>query len=138
MTDRGSQTVVSEILDIRNLALADVARPDDIIVSERLVSLMVAQVAQSSDLGPIFAELLDPEGSEIYLKPVGDYVVVGVPVTFPSIIEAARRRGESAFGLQIAARSHDSAASYGVVINPAKSRPWTFEPDDRVVVLADS
>jgi voltage-gated potassium channel Kch len=138
VADRKGQTIVSEILDVRNLALADVARPDDIIVSERLVSLMVAQVAESTELGPVFTELLNPTGSEIYLKPAGDYVAIGQPVTFSSIIEAARRRGESAFGLQIGARSRDSAAAYGVVINPAKATPWNLAPEDRVVVLAGS
>jgi voltage-gated potassium channel Kch len=139
MAERDSTiSIVSEILDVRNLALADVARPDDIIVSERLVSLMVAQVAEAPELGPVFTELLNPAGSEIYLKPAGDYVALGQPVTFASIIEAARRRGESAFGLQVAARSRESSAAYGVVINPAKAPPWTLVPGDRVIVLADS
>jgi ion channel POLLUX/CASTOR len=131
-------SIVGEILDVRNLALADVARADDVIVSERLVSLMVAQVAESKELNAVFVELLDPDGPEIYLNPADDYVAVGEPVTFLTVIESARRRGESAFGLRIAARSDDSESHYGVILNPSKNQTWTLTSDDRVVVLADA
>ena len=64
---------------------------------------MIAQVAESKHLNAVFDDLLDPEGSEIYLKPAGDYVALGQAVPFAAVIEAARRRGEIAFGYRIAA-----------------------------------
>ena len=45
-----------------------------------------------------FAELIDPEGSELYLKPADEYVEPGVPLNFYTVVEAARRRGEVAVG----------------------------------------
>ena len=64
---------------------------DDFIVSEHLVSLMMSQLSENADLFAVFTDLFDPEGSEIYLKPVGDYVVTGEPVNFYTVLEAARR-----------------------------------------------
>jgi voltage-gated potassium channel Kch len=130
-------SIVSEMLDLRDRALAEVARADDFIVSDRLISLMIAQVAESKHLNAVFGDLLDPAGSEIYLKPAGDYVVLGQPVPFVAVIEAARRRGEIAFGYRIAAAAEDGAAGYGVSVNPAKSSTVTFAAADRVVVLAE-
>ncbi len=129
-------SIVSEMLDLRDRALAEVARADDFIVSDRLISLMIAQVAESKHLNAVFGDLLDPEGSEIYLKPAGDYVALGEAVPFAAVIEAARRRGEIAFGYRIAATANDASAAYGVSVNPAKAATATFAAADRIVVLA--
>ena len=67
-------TIVSEMLDVRNRDLADVTQTDDFIVSEQIVSLYLAQVAEDRRQAAIFTELLDAEGVEIHLKPIADYV----------------------------------------------------------------
>ncbi|MGZ8502095.1 MAG: CASTOR/POLLUX-related putative ion channel [Candidatus Limnocylindrales bacterium] len=130
-------SIVSEMLDLRDRALAEVARADDFIVSDRLISLMIAQVAESKHLNAVFTELLDPAGSEIYLKPAGDYVALGVALPFAAVVQSARRRNEIAFGYRIAARAEDAAAAYGVSVNPPKRGQITFTAADRVIVLAE-
>jgi voltage-gated potassium channel Kch len=130
-------TIVSEMMDARNRDLADIARVDDFIVSERLVSLLLAQVSENKALNAVFDDLLDPVGSEIYLKPATDYVKPGVAVSFYSVVESARRRGETAIGYRQLALGNDPQRSYGVVVNPDKSAPVTFSPGDRVIVLAE-
>ena len=62
-------SIVSEMLDVRNRALAEVTRADDFVVSSRLVSLMLAQISETKELNSVFNDLLTPEGSEFYLKP---------------------------------------------------------------------
>ena len=131
-------SVVSEMLDLRNRALAEVTKADDFIVSDRLVSLMLAQVAENKHLNAVFQDLFDPDGSEIYLKPAGDYIQPGVPVSFYTVIESARRRGEVAIGYRRKAAASDAAQAYGVVVNPDKSVMVSFEAADRIVVLAES
>ena len=37
-----------------------------------------------------------------------------------------------------AAPANDAAQMHGVVINPDKSKPVTFSPGDRIIVLAES
>jgi voltage-gated potassium channel Kch len=61
----GDFSIVSEMLDVRNRDLANVTRADDFIVSDRLVSLMLAQLAENPKLSDVFADLFDPEGAEI-------------------------------------------------------------------------
>ncbi len=131
-------TIVSEMLDVRNRRLADATRADDFIISNRLVSLILAQVAENKRLNALFTDLFDPDGSEIYLKPVTHYVKAGVEVNQATLIEAAQSRGEIAIGYRIHAQSFDSGTNYGVVLNPAKSHRVTFADDDRIIVIAES
>jgi voltage-gated potassium channel Kch len=132
-----SFSIVSEIVDIRNRALAEVTEADDFVVSDRLVSLTMSQISENKALGAVFADLFDPEGSEVYLKPAANYVKLGEPLNFYTVVEAARQRGEVAMGYRLQAHANDVAKSYGVVVNPEKSVPLTFAEQDRIIVLAE-
>ena len=132
-----SFAIVSEMLDIRNRNLAEVTRAQDFIVSDRLISLMLAQVSEHKALNAILADIFDPEGSEIYLRPASGYVHPGVPVNFYTVVEAARRRSEIAIGYQLRRHAQDSERAYGVVVNPRKSESVTFEAGDRMIVIAE-
>ncbi|HZY40480.1 MAG TPA: TrkA C-terminal domain-containing protein, partial [Anaerolineae bacterium] len=130
-------SIVSEMLDIRNRNLAEVTRADDFIVSDKLVSLMLAQISENKLLGPVFTDIFDPDGSEIYIKPAANYVKLGEPINFYTVIDAARRRGEVAFGYRRMADASDAAKSYGIAVNPDKSEFVTFTERDRIIVLAE-
>lgn len=130
--------IVTEILDVRNQALAQVARPDDFVISEQIVSRMLAQVAEQKSLNAVFADLFSSEGSEIYLKPVDDYVAVDYPINFYTVVEAAKQRGESAIGYRCKTDATNVAKAYGVVINPQKEQLITFSPQDNIILLAES
>ncbi|OGQ19209.1 MAG: potassium transporter TrkA [Deltaproteobacteria bacterium RBG_16_71_12] len=130
--------VVSEMLDIKNRALAEVTRADDFIVSDKLVSLMLSQISENKELNQVFAELFSADGSEIYLKPAVQYVTTNVPLTFSTVVAAAAQRSESALGYKLAAQASDASKSYGVVVNPDKSAPVTFGPHDKIIVLAEN
>ncbi|UQA60089.1 CASTOR/POLLUX-related putative ion channel [Polyangium aurulentum] len=130
-------SIVSEMLDVRNQKLAEVTRADDFIVSDKLVSLMMTQIAENADLAAVFADLFDPEGSELYLKPAGEYVEAGRATPFATVAEAARRRGEVAIGYRIAREAGDATKAYGVKVNPAKGEKVRFAQGDKVIVLAE-
>ncbi|HYC66998.1 CASTOR/POLLUX-related putative ion channel [Brevundimonas sp.] len=131
-------SVVSEMIDIRNRELAEVTRADDFVVSNRLVSLMLAQASENEYLSAIFDDLLDEDGSEIYMRPIGDYVDLDLPVNFYTVAEAARRRGETAIGYRRRRPDVDDGRNMGgVVVNPPRSERVIFEPEDRVIVLAE-
>ena len=133
-----SFSIVSEMLDDRNRELAEIARADDFIVSDRLVSLMMCQVSENKEYAAVFEELIDPEGSELYLKPADEYVDLDKPLTFYTVVEAARRRDEVAVGYRVKAEAGNPHETYGVHLNPDKSRQVTFTEGDRVIVLAES
>ncbi|QPC92672.1 hypothetical protein [Mesorhizobium sp. INR15] len=130
-------SIVSEMIDVRNRELAAVTKADDFVVSNRLVSLMLAQASENQYLAAIFDELLDEKGSEIYMRPVAGYVAIDKPLTFWTIAESARLRGEIAIGYRrIRAGDADQRALGGVTVNPLKSEALTYLPEDRIIVLA--
>lgn len=139
IADKGNHqfSIVSEMLDIRNRTLAEVTRPDDFIVSEKLVSLMLSQISENKALNAVFADLFDPEGSEIYLKPASEYVAPRTPVNFFTVVESARRQGAVAIGYRLKALASDADNAYGVVVNPDKTQAITFEEGDKIVVIAE-
>ncbi len=130
-------SIVSEMLDLRNRSLADVTRADDFIVSDQLISLVLTQVSENKYLNALFADLFDPEGSEIYLKPAQDYVCLGQPLNFYTVLESARRRGQIAIGYRLARDVYNAAQSYGLVVNPDKSNRVTFLEGDKIIVVAE-
>jgi voltage-gated potassium channel Kch len=129
--------IVSEMLDIRNRELAKVTKVDDFIVSNNIISLMLAQVSENKHLNAVFLDLLDTQGQEIYLKPAGDYVELGKPVNFYTVVEAARRRGEVAIGHRLMAPEARVGPMDGVSLNPKKSGMTTYQEHDRVIVIAE-
>jgi voltage-gated potassium channel Kch len=127
-------SVVSEMIDVRNRELAEVSKADDFVVSNKLVSLMLAQAAENEYMTRIFDDLLDEEGSELYLKPATDYIETGAEVDFYTVTVAAMLQGQTAIGY----RKRNGNGVWSVKINPAKSERIRFEPGEQVVVLSQS
>jgi voltage-gated potassium channel Kch len=125
-------SIVSEMRDDRDRALAQLTRADDFVVSEQMVSLLMTQISENPHLESVFTDLFDPDGAEIYVRP-SNYYVRDVPGhTFATVVESARRRNEVAIGYRIA----EPNDSHGIVLNPPKDEPMPLI--DRVVVLADN
>lgn len=136
--DVGSDvSIVSEMIDVRNRELARVTRVDDFVVSNKLVSLMLAQASENEHLEAIFTDLLDEDGSEVCLRPVENYVPIGEPVDFYRVAAVALTRGEVAIGYnRIGEVDASDRGLGGIVINPTKSERICYKDGDRIVVLA--
>ncbi len=131
-------TVVTELLDQRDVALAPPSAAGEFIVSDRLISLLLTQLAESPHLSTVFDDLLDPQGAELYAKPAARYCRPGEPTTFGAIVAAAaQHHHECAIGYRRMADSLDAATHFGTVLNPAKSQALTLTPTDQVILIAD-
>jgi voltage-gated potassium channel Kch len=128
-------SIVAEMNDDTNREIAQVTKADDFIVSSRLISLLLTQLAENWHLYPVLTDLFCPSGSEIYLKPATDYVTCAGEVSFATVIESARRRGESAIGYRLRSGS-DQPPAYGVVLNPPPAVPVTLAAGDSIIVVA--
>ncbi|WP_069860543.1 CASTOR/POLLUX-related putative ion channel [Streptomyces malaysiensis] len=129
-------SIVTEMHDDANREVAQVTKADDFIVSTKVISLLLTQLTENRHLYAVFADLFDPQGSEIYLKPAPSYLISGEEANFATVIEAAAQRGETAIGYRLA-RQSDEPPLYGVHLNPSKTAPLTLEEGDTVVVLAE-
>lgn len=125
--------IVSEMLDDRNRALVSRTGSLDFIVSNKLNSLILSQLSENPRLARVFEELFSADGSEIYIKPVGRYVPLGIPVTFYHVVLAASAQGHTAIGY----RRHGTIPAGETVINPRKSDSITFTDTDLLIVIAE-
>ncbi|HWM32853.1 MAG TPA: hypothetical protein VNR36_01305 [Pseudolysinimonas sp.] len=129
--------VVSEMLDDRNRELAEVTQADDFIVSDKLISLMLSQVSENRQLTEVFDQLFSSDGAEIYLRDAELYVALGEPVDFYTVIESARRKGETAIGHRFGEHARNAEQLYGVDVNPTKTDRHVYAAGDKIIVLAD-
>ncbi len=135
--DGSRLNIVSEMLDDRNRELASTTDADDFIISDKLVSLMIAQLEENPDLSAVFEKLLSADGSEIRLHPVEWYVEIGTPVNFSTVVAAASQHGDSAIGFAIASNRTTDSRLFGIQLNPDRGMDFVFTTGDRLVVLTN-
>lgn len=128
--------LVAEILDSRQAELARVANADDLVVSDNLAALMIAQISQNAQLAPVFEDIFDAEGASISVIPMENYAKLGQKVSFASLVKSAALRGESAIGYRSAAIAKTDPAR-GVYLNPDKTSEITPLVGDGLIVLGD-
>ncbi len=120
--------LVAEVLDQRNVDIAQKVGVDDFIVSDRLASLMIAQLSERAELRDVFDELFDATGASIVLRPAARFVQNGSPMTFAQLVAGGNRFGESVLGYR---RASDGR----VLLNLPKSQQVDLGPRDEVVVV---
>ena len=129
--------LVAEILDSRKAELARVAAVDDLVVSDNLAALLIAQVSENPALAPVFDDLFDAAGAAINVKPIEHYVPLGKSISYGELVAiASAAHSESAIGYRVAAASRDDAST-GVRLNPNKNDEFTPAAGDGLIVIGD-
>lgn len=129
--------IVSEMLDDRNRRLAEVTKADDFIVSDNLISRMMAQISENAQLNEVYSGLFSADGAEIYLRPASWYVQLHTPVDFYTVLEGASRRNETAIGYRERTPESSGDGQANIRINPAKTEERVYDEDDLIIVFAE-
>jgi len=127
--------VIAEIQDSNNVELARVVVVDDLVVSDRLGSLMMSQLAESPGLYHVFEELFGPAGTFLSSKPVQSYVPLNVETTFANLVAAGRSRGEVVIGYRQPEASDPTNPTIGIHVNPAKRTVLTPTEGTYAIVI---
>ena len=128
--------LVAEILDSRKAELARVAAVDDMVVSDNLAALLIAQISENPALAPVFDDLFDADGASISVNPIEIYAKVGKPIEFAELVAIGRAHGESVIGYRTLEGSKHLASS-GVKLNPIKSTTFVPAKGDGLIVVGD-
>jgi voltage-gated potassium channel Kch len=128
--------LVAEILDSRKAELARVAAVDDMVVSDNLAALLIAQVSENPALAPVFDDLFDAAGASISVNPIETYAKPGKSIEFAELVAIGRAHGESVIGYRTLEGSKHQAAS-GVKLNPVKSSQFVPAKGDGLIVVGD-
>lgn len=130
-------SVVSQMLSPANGELAKIANVNDFVISTNLTALILSQISENHDLAAVFEDILDADGSELYMKPIAQYVKTGEPVPLFTLSYAAMLRGEVLLGYKLIRTDDDGETTTEIVTNPNKNTTVTFTPADRIIVLSE-
>jgi len=131
-------TIVSQMLDDRNRAVADQAKADDFIISEKLISQYMAQLSENKLLFTLYNEFFTSEGSEIYFNNINNYVNDSITTNFYTLVKSASLRNESAIGYRKHKLQYDVNENYGVKMNPDKEDEILIESGDQLIVIGET
>ena len=137
-TESGNTKLITEILDSQNDALVAKAGVQDVIISNRLVSMIMAQISESRDIEKVYDDIFREDGSEIYLKPANLYFeLLPIQVSFADMMAIAQKRGEVCIGVKVKALENDKENNNGITLIPEKNTTYELQADDSLVVLAE-
>lgn len=122
--------IISEILDSRTRNLVSVTRISDYVLSNELVSMALAMVAEDKQINRVLEELFAEEGNEMCIKPAEFYLYDQEEVCFYEIMMRGRQRWEIVIGYRLATAEQ-------AVINPAnKATSCKWSINDVFVVIS--
>ncbi|CAJ2649227.1 unnamed protein product [Trifolium pratense] len=122
--------IISEILDSRTRNLVSVSRISDYVLSNELVSMALAMVAEDKQINRVLEELFAEEGNEMCIKPAEFYLFDQEELCFYDIMIRGRTRKEIVIGYRLCNQER-------ATINPSEksvTRKWSL--DDVFVVIA--
>jgi len=135
---RRQPKLITEVLDSGNQALVTQTGVYDFVVSNRLVSLLLAQLSEDPDKEQVFDRLFSEAGAEVYCKPLSLYRdSLPLQATFADLMWLAAEREETAIGVKIGALEADASQRYGICLIPPKDKVFTLGDDDALIVLAE-
>ncbi len=130
--------LITEVLDSENKELISKAGVNDFIISNRFVSMIIAQYSEQPAIQKVYATLFQEAGSEIYLKPAALYFEhLPQEVSFADLMGLVQKREEICIGIKLKELEQDSSRNYGVELVPPKDRRITLRAGDSLVVVAE-
>jgi len=130
--------LITEVMDSANQNLIAEVGVRDFIISNRFISMLLAQISEQADINRVYDDLFEEDGSEIYLKPAELYFEkTPAEVSFADCIAIARKREEICLGIKINALEGDADKNYGIDLIPEKNQRFTLQANDCLVVVAE-
>ena len=129
--------LTTELINSKNAEIFASNMNDDYLYSEDIVQSMLVQISENPTMDKFFNDLASPEGSEIYFKPITDYIDISEPIDFYTVCKSALNKGQTAIGYQIADNEYLKELDSGIVLNPVKSEEKLFNSEDMLIVFAD-
>ncbi|MEY4137053.1 MAG: hypothetical protein RL205_1181 [Actinomycetota bacterium] len=127
--------IVSELLDPNDVELANQGTGDDFIVSQQLVSLLMAQLSESPHLSEVFTDLFDASGASVSMHAFERFTSNST-TTFADLVAEGRNFGSVVIGYRAAsAIGQPGCLADGLRVNPPKSQVIDFAPGDVVIAI---
>ena len=128
--------IVSELLDPNDVELASADSGDDFIVSQQLVSLLMAQLSESPHLSEVFTDLFDADGASVSMYAYERFTATS-STTFGDLVSQGRELGMVVIGFRaVSAIGKPNYLANGLRVNPPKSLIIDFASGDVVIAIS--
>jgi len=130
--------LITQVLNSENQELITQTNVDDFLISDKMISMIFAQLSEEVSMKMVYDDIFGEIGSEIYMKPANLYFTeFPLDVTFADMMGAAYKRDEICIGLRLGKYTNDPGRNFGIKLNPKKDTRFTMESKDYLVVLAE-
>lgn len=130
--------IITQVLDSENQDLILQTDVDDFIISNKLITMVLAQMSEEPRIKKLYDDIFSEEGSEIYVKPAYLYFEsFPVKIPFATIMNQVQKREEICLGVRYAHLSKSSKDNFGVFLNPVKDDVIELSENDFLVVLSE-
>ncbi|TYI38182.1 hypothetical protein ES332_A02G007800v1 [Gossypium tomentosum] len=123
--------IISEILDPRTKNLLSMSKISDYVLSNELVSMALAMVAEDRQINDVLEELFAEEGNELHIRLAELYLHEGEEMSFYEVILRARQKREIVIGYRL------ENAERAVINPPNKNERRRWSVKDVFVVITE-
>ncbi len=130
--------IITQILNSENQDLIIQTDVDDFIISNKLITMILAQLSEAPEIKKLYDDIFEEDGSEIYVKPTSLYFTeFPVQLSFADVMATANKRDEICLGIRLGNKTKNPDENFGVILNLPKDKSITLNENDYLVVLAE-
>lgn len=130
--------IITQVLNSENQEIITQTDVDDFIISNKLITMILAQLSEEPLIKVLYDDLFSEDGSEIYVKPAHLYFKsFPQKISFADLIGLASKREEVCLGIRKGDLSKDANSNFGVKLNLAKTEMVEITENDYLVVLSE-
>jgi len=137
--DFENTNIITQVLNSENQEIITQTDVDDFIISNKLITMILAQLSEAPLIKLFYYDIFSEEGSEIYVKPAELYFnSFPQRVSFIEIISIVNSREEICLGYRKGDQRKNKNSNFGVVLNPPKEDIINIEENDFLIVLSEN
>lgn len=130
--------IITQVLNSENQEIITQTNVDDFIISNKLITMILAQLSEEALMKTFYDDIFSEDGSEIYVKPASLYFdTFPQQLSFADIIFCAQQRDEICLGIRKGNLSKSLADNFGIKLNPEKDTSITLMENDFLIVLSE-
>jgi len=130
--------IITQVLNSENQEIITQTNVDDFIISNKLITMILAQLSEEALMKTFYDDIFSEDGSEIYVKPATLYFdTFPQQLTFTDIIFCAQQRDEICLGIRKGDLSKSLIDNFGIKLNLVKDTPVMLTANDFIIVLSE-
>jgi hypothetical protein len=130
--------IITQVLNSENQEIITQTNVDDFIISNKLITMILAQLSEEALMKTFYDDIFSEDGSEIYVKPATLYFdTFPQKISFADAFFCAQQRDEICLGIRKGHLSRSLDDNFGIKLNPEKDMALELNENDFLIVLSE-